>query len=320
MDAKDLKILTELDKNPRIATSKLAKKVRISQQVADYRLKKLVENKIIVKFGTIINLYRLNIQQYRIFFRFKEIGDQRKKEIFQYLKQHSQVYWAARIGGRYDLVIVIGVEDYPIFDSFLDALYNTFPQCFKDYRAGYVLTHELYKHKKWFKHGPEEFISYGTGVDVETIDDLDWNILQEIKDNCRVPALVLAQKFKTTYKTIQNRIRRLTEKGVILGSRLFVTDSTTERFIILLTYNEYSRSKEKKLIAELRQDERVTQTLHMFGRWRLFLHVRIENLEKLQSFIIHLREKYPFVKEHEVIPIFEDILIDLLPKGARNPN
>ena len=45
MDKKDRKILIELDKDPQITTSKLAKRVRISQQVADYR------NIIDKKFG-----------------------------------------------------------------------------------------------------------------------------------------------------------------------------------------------------------------------------------------------------------------------------
>jgi len=41
MDAKDFKILHELDEYTRISTSLLAKKVGISQQVAEYRIKAL---------------------------------------------------------------------------------------------------------------------------------------------------------------------------------------------------------------------------------------------------------------------------------------
>lgn len=313
MDKKDQKILIELDKDPRITTSKLAKKVRISQQVADYRLKKLTEQGYVAKFGTIIDLYRLNIQQYRIFLRFKGIGADKKKKIFTFLKKHPQVYWAARIGGRFDLLIVIGVANYPSFEEWMDELYKAFPQCFHDYRANYVLTHEMYKHKYWSQHTPSDFISYGTGVDIEKIDELDWKILKQIKDNCRIPALQLAQKFKTTYKTIQNRIKKLREQKVILGERLFIKDETSPRFIVLLSYSEFSKTKEKKLFAEFREHPEITQSLHMFGTWPVFLHVRAKSSEDLQNLIIQLRERHPLIQNHEAIPVFEDILINLLP-------
>jgi len=314
MDAKDKKILIELDKDPRMATSKLAKKVRISQQVADYRIKRLREEGIISKFGTIIDLYRLNIQQYRVFLRFKGIGDEKKKEIFKYLKQHNNVYWAARIGGRFDLLIVAGVQDYPHFEEFIDQLYKAFPQCFSDYRANYVLKHELYQHKYWAKHAPANFFSYGTGVEVAKLDELDWRILQVLKDDCRTPALQLGQKFKTTYKTIQNRIKKLRDQQVIIGERLFISDKNTERFIVLLSYNEFSANRKKKLFAEFQQRPEITQALHMFGTWPVFLHVRTKNIEELQSLLIQLRERHSIIEEHEAIPIFEDIQINLLPK------
>jgi len=314
MDVKDTKILQELDKEPRITTSKLAKRVRISQQVADYRLKRLKEQGIITKFGTIINMYRLGLQQYRIFFRFNEIGDQRKREIFSYLKKNAHVYWAARIGGRYDLVIVVGVVDYPTFDVFLDELYTSFPKCFRSYQSVYVLTHELYRHKYLNpKQKVFDTLSYGTGVQVAELDVLDWKILHSIKDDCRIPALVLAQQFGTSYKTIQNRIEKFKKNGVIVGNRIFVHTEDKKPFIVLLTYSEYSKSREKKFLSEVRAHPKVTQALHCFGKWRVFLHVRVKDLEELQSFIISLREKHTIIREHEAVPVFEDIHINLLP-------
>jgi DNA-binding Lrp family transcriptional regulator len=67
MDKIDWKILAELDKNLRIYTSKLARKCRVSQQVADYRIRRLLENGLITKFGTIVNLKALGQEHYRVF-------------------------------------------------------------------------------------------------------------------------------------------------------------------------------------------------------------------------------------------------------------
>ena len=70
MDKIDQKMLMELDKNPRMSASALAKKCRISQQVASYRVNKLVDANTITKFGTIVNLKSLGLEHYRVFFRF----------------------------------------------------------------------------------------------------------------------------------------------------------------------------------------------------------------------------------------------------------
>ena len=47
LDEKDRKILAELDKDARQTDSKIAKKVRVSKQVANYRIQNLVNKKVI---------------------------------------------------------------------------------------------------------------------------------------------------------------------------------------------------------------------------------------------------------------------------------
>ena len=49
LDIYDRKILFELDKNSRITTTKIGKKIRKSKQFVDYRIKRLEEAKVITK-------------------------------------------------------------------------------------------------------------------------------------------------------------------------------------------------------------------------------------------------------------------------------
>src|SRR3989344_9680012 len=105
LDKIDQKIVKELDENPLMRISLLAKKVRISQQVADYRIKRMIHENIIMKFGTIINLKTLKQEHYRLFFNFNRSEKYTTEEILKYLKNKDGVYWTARIGGKYDLHI-----------------------------------------------------------------------------------------------------------------------------------------------------------------------------------------------------------------------
>ena len=54
MNKIDQKILRELENNPKLPLTTLAKKLRISPQVADYRVKRMLKEKTILKFTPLI--------------------------------------------------------------------------------------------------------------------------------------------------------------------------------------------------------------------------------------------------------------------------
>jgi len=310
MDATDRKLLVQLDKDPRMTEKALGKTLRISQQVVSYRLKKLYEKGELLKIAPSLDLARLGLEHYRIFFKFHKVV--RQKQLFEFLKKHPRVFWAARIGGKYDLVIVFFVKDYLEFDAFLEELNSAFPSMFRDYDASYGLYHEYYGHKTLNKKAPL-YLSSKTGVPVEKIDDLDKKVLMKMKNDVRQSSLSVGQKLGVSYKTVQNRMRALRERKIILGSRIFISSADSERFIVLLSFRNYAKKKETTLMTELRMHENVTQAVRLFGKWDLFLHVRAKDMEDIQNVLIDLREKYDLIDEFELVPVFEDININVLP-------
>src|SRR3989344_5825803 len=134
MDVKDRKILLELDRNPRISTTKLAKKVLLSQQVTDYRIKKLKED-VINQFGTVLNLSKIGYEQYRVLFQLSA-SENEKSDLIKYLGTSKNIYWAAIVGGKWDLLTVVYVKNYDEFEDFLDNLFQKF-KFIRDYEALY---------------------------------------------------------------------------------------------------------------------------------------------------------------------------------------
>lgn len=311
MDKIDQKIFKELDINSKISLSRLARKLKISQQVAAYRLKRMLDQKLITKLATIINLKALGLEHYRIFFTFNAKKEYSNKKLFDYLKSKKGIYWAARIGGKYDLHLVLFVRDFEEFDKFVDDFNKAFPGLIKDYKSSYVVDHRIYRHK--YSSGDYSAIEYGYDDKLRNIDKLDYYILSKLKDNCRLSALELSKEKKVSYKTIINRIKRLEKDRVILGYRAYLKAVKEKPFIVLFSFKNYSRKTERSLIAYLARKNNVTQTLRMFGVWALYLHVRIEDNEKLQNLIIDLRDRFDIIDDYEIIPVFEDISINLLP-------
>jgi DNA-binding Lrp family transcriptional regulator len=311
------KIFMELDRDARMPLTKLAKKLSISPQVVDYNLKALMRKEDYkLKFGTIINLKSLGLEQYRIFFNFNAHHDYQAKEVFNFLRNREDIYWASRIGGKYDLLAVIFVKDFEEVDQFIDEINKKFPRLIRTYNSSYVVNYFIYRHK-YLSHDLSK-IEYGYNDPIMEIDELDYYILSKMKDNCRISALELSKGQNVSYKTIINRIKNLEKNKVILGYRPFMKTKKRQReakkqFAIIMSFENYSKGEEKKLLAYAAAHKSITQVLRMFGLWNLFIHVRAYDFEEVQSLVIELRDKFDITYQHEIIVIFEDIAINLMP-------
>jgi len=141
LDIKDRKIIQHLDTNPKISTTKLAKKVRLSQQVVDYRIKRLEEKNVLKAYGAVFDLSRLGYQQYRIFFQLADVEEYTKQEVITYFKNHEGVYWAALIGNNWDMAVTIFLKNFEQLEDFLNETFNTFSGALKDYIALSTTSH-----------------------------------------------------------------------------------------------------------------------------------------------------------------------------------
>ena len=276
LDIKNQKILRELDLDPRATTSKIAKKVRLSQQVVDYRIKTLMKKGIIKRFGTIFNLSKIGYQQYRILFQVGKSEEVERQRLFEYLKKHNQVYWAALIGNKWDLFVALFVKNYHDLERFLDDIFAEF-RIVKDYTSLYVVYHDYFRHKYLFQKQIDEpavQLDFAESRENLSLDVLDIQILRAIRNNCRTPSLEIAAANEVNYKTVQNRIATLTKKGLIAGYRSFYKSETFgyKAYLLFISFRFYNKRVEKKLFAYARTTPLITQRLSLFGSHSLLLH------------------------------------------------
>ena len=100
MDKKDKKLLAELSLNSRIPINQLAKKIGVSREVANYRLNKLIKQKVILGFYTLIDTERLGFSRYTCFFHLKGISHEKEKEFLNYLLNHEFVTYMGPVIGK----------------------------------------------------------------------------------------------------------------------------------------------------------------------------------------------------------------------------
>ena len=131
MDKIDTNLLRILIENSRIPVTLLAKKLKVSREVATYRLNRLNKERIILDFVTEINIEKLGFVGAAVFVNVKST---RQKEFKQFLAETPFVSWVAELSGIWSFGLsIIGKTNEELDDNFLQ-IYNKFKDAIIDHR------------------------------------------------------------------------------------------------------------------------------------------------------------------------------------------
>ena len=104
LDKIDRKILYELDSNSRQPFSTIAKKVRCSRTIAEYRVKKLIEEGIIVSLSAFVDPAKFRLTSWKVYVQFQNREKKVQDEVISYIKNHRNIWWAILCEGNFDLM------------------------------------------------------------------------------------------------------------------------------------------------------------------------------------------------------------------------
>src|SRR3989338_2540515 len=151
MDKLDWKILKILDWDGREPANKIAKAVNSNKDVVAYRIKKLEEERVIVRYYPILDMYKLGYNTSRLYFDLEEIGEEQEKAFLKFLDKEINAGLIFRMDYSYRYGIFLWTES--IFEvqeilvkikrrlgksllRYNHSLISTFRQYPKDYMFG----------------------------------------------------------------------------------------------------------------------------------------------------------------------------------------
>ena len=121
-----------------IAAIEISKELRITLTVVNYRIKKMIKNRIIECFRAMINLSKIGYYWYKIEFVLKDYS--KKQEMLNYFALHPNTVYAYESTAEADLELELEVESYEKFREVLNELRTKFKDAIESYR-----------HLLWFK-------------------------------------------------------------------------------------------------------------------------------------------------------------------------
>lgn len=317
MDKKDEKILVELLKNSRQPTNQLAKKVGVSREVADYRIKKLIEQKIITSFYSVIRPEFLGFNRSGCLVQLKNISSIKEREYFNEIIKHPLVTYVGPSVGRWNLI-------FDIFSKDTNHLSKTFQEVISPLK-NYIDTYVLIQSITSMEHYPEKMLGHHFPITHQSpikklfIDEKDKLILKLISNNSRIDYLELSKKLRLTSNAIKYRIKALEKSGLISGYTIDLdyTKLGFEAHNIQVKLTDLD--KESEVLHFLRNAKNVLYFYRHLGHenWDLDIGIIVRNALELRDFLIELRKNYgDFIKIHDIYANLEVLKPDIAPEGV----
>lgn len=129
IDETDYKLLNELAVNARDSLINLAEKLGCSSQSVSYRIKNLVESKVIKSYRVNIDLPKIGLNSYKVDIYLKD--HKLKKPVFDYLKEKPYLEFMNFAIGWADLEPELVVKNFEELLNILDEINNRFSGAIK---------------------------------------------------------------------------------------------------------------------------------------------------------------------------------------------
>lgn len=321
LDLKDRKILVELDLNARMPLTELSKKVELSRQVVEYRIKRMQEENIILGAKAVFDTAVIGYSWYRIMLRLLNITKEQKAQLLSELKSHPHTFWLGEVGEDWDVVVNLICKDHFQFNKIFEEFFAKHSKFILDYEVLIYLNAHDFSRSYLTSMTPEKeelFHEMKVNQDYQ-LDELDKRIIAELSQDAWINNIQLGQKLGVAGNTIRNRIDLMTKNKLLLGFRLFINPSVIgyQSYMLFLSINKLNLKREAELFAFLSSTPQITFAVKHIGKWRIGLEIETKTLNEFQDIFVEIRGKFAdIITDFDSFPLFKDHMINYFPQGC----
>jgi DNA-binding Lrp family transcriptional regulator len=298
IDLKDRKILYQLDLNCRQSNAQIGKKVGLSKQVVDYRIKKMEEEGVITGYWTAINTYKLGYYVFRIYINLIDVSTKIKTDIIQYFVKNKNAWAVLTSKGPVDLDVILWVNDVYAFNQYWINTLQKFGKYFSQSTIS-ILTHVMSCKKTYlFDSGANssDRMFYQTSCEGKPIqiDALDYQILDELALNARTPLLDLAKKINCSPQTVNYRIKNLVQKDIIQAFRVSIYSAKLGLQGCAVDLFLKDQTMRRQILEYIKQKPNIYDIMVMNIGWGdICFQVFISNMNDLSRLMEDIETKFP---------------------------
>ena len=121
------------------------------------------------------------------------------------------------------------------------------------------------------------------------MDTLDQNLLGLLRADARMSIATLAKKLDVSRGTIDNRIRKLEERGIIRGYTVRLRPEVETEDIVAWMSIAVEGHETRKIVSLLMGEPSVAGLHDTNGRWDLLAELRVPTIDQLSEVLDRLR-------------------------------
>ncbi len=311
IDLKDRKLLYELDSNSRQSCSKIGKKIGLSPEVINYRIKRLEKEKIITQYQLIVNLSTLNILQFKICLSFQHIKFEEIEKKIEELKKINEIKWIISSKGNWDLILSCETDSMEDIDELKNRIISKFGNHINKKSLSILI--EAHTYNRDYLIEDKSLISDSRIImkksKLAKIDDLDLKILKSLGENARKSIIDIATELRESVRIINYKIKQLEKNKIILGYKIALNyEKLGLKFFKIFVYLDNPKEERiKSLVAYLNQNENTIHYVKVLGNWDLEPEFEVETEEEFNKILKEIKDQYSdIIKNIEVITISKE--------------
>ncbi len=307
IDAYSLKILNQLNSNPKISISDLSKIISRSKPFVQYRLDSLLKKKVVERLYPLIDLKKLGYNIFDAFIKTK--GYKKEGELISWLKNNKNVFYIERLVGSYSIRISFFVKENKDAEKFTQEIMDSFSQ--------EILEIETYPISSLIKTGNYPINGISSKIVKEIFNETDsislekkeLLVLRSINKNIRKSILEISHETSLSRKFVKKTLSKLEEKRVLNG---YALDIDVEKLnlihkIFMLKLNTLGKVRLEKLKTYLTRQKEV-QIISFYNLNKIItIEISIKNNENLREFQINLLENFSdIIHKIEVLDFYDE--------------
>jgi len=323
IDLKDRKIIYELSENARQTNSAIAKKVGLSPQLVDYRIKRIERLNIIKGYYTCMDISKIGYASFRVYIKLQNLNEEKEREMINDLKNNPNVTLVATCDGMWDLYLGIWGKNIFQFNKIFNEINNKYSYYFS--KKSIILNTKILAFTRKYLAPSKNIIDYSTqewGGEVAevTLDKIDFQILLTIAQNARMSDSEIGEKMGISRKVVAYHLKKLIDQKIIWAFRptLNADILNFKLYKMFLRIQSFTPEKEKKLITFLNRHPNVITVNFCTGEWELELVLESPSIDVNRDLIRQLKNKFTdVIRDLEVMLIYKSHKFNYLPAGLK---
>lgn len=295
LDILDKRILYELERDASVPLSAIAKKVRRSKEVVNYRIGRLQREGIILGFHAIVDMSKLGYFTFRVYIRWQNMTAEEKAEFNTLLGRKKDIWTIAVLHGRWDIAFFIGIKSAELMTGFHE-IWSWVQAKYKEKIAEskiaiYSPVHNF--NKTFFMDGRFAVVErvYGRGTLAQT-DEVDEAILRSYATNVRNSFAAIGDVVGITGEAVRRRIRKLERHDVIAGYKIDMDLSKLGYQGYRVDFSLNSTVRNSELFEYLKQHRYFYQVNKSIGGADFETEIVVEDLQHLLAILEDVVDRF----------------------------